>query len=103
MTIATVREFVQYSKATKRNGRENALRNASVGEAPQRPALRFNPLVVVLLHWAPVEHVEHARISRAAPCSIIAHEVVDAHAWPRASSLCCGRRRSAIAARWWGL
>lgn len=34
MTMAIVREFVQYSKATKRNGRENALRNASIGEAP---------------------------------------------------------------------
>lgn len=32
------------------------------------------------LHGAAVEHVEHVRVGRAASVSVVAHEIVDAHA-----------------------
>lgn len=50
------------------------------------------------LHRAAVEHVEHVRVGRAASVSVVAHEVVDAHA-RSAGRLRGGRRWSpAVAA-----
>lgn len=103
MTMARDRGFVQSREATKRNHGKSAFEDAIVRRAPAETSSELALQWGVLLHWASVEHVEHAGISRAAASSIIAHEVVDAHAWPRASSLRCGWRCPAVAAGWWRL
>jgi hypothetical protein len=53
-----------------------------MGNAPSETGSGADPLINEQLHGATIEHIEHARISRTAPGSVIAHEVVDAHAWP---------------------
>jgi hypothetical protein len=78
-----------------------------MGKAPAETGSVADPLVYEQLHRAAIEHVEHTRISRAAPGSVIAHKVVNAHAWPAGAgagtSLRRWRRCSAIATWWWRL
>lgn len=76
--------------------KKDAVLAAPALEEDQFPR-RFRSLPLQL-HGAAVEHVEHVGVGGAATISVVANEIVDAHAGP-VGRLGVGGRRGAVASR----